>query len=128
MDERLPTKEFIIGLAIAGEAVAYPFSILNDESIVNDSVGNVPILVVFDPENASGIAFERRVENRTLTFIREVDFQIVDNETGTLWDGLTGLALEGELAGKQLERVKSTLSFWFGWKDFFPENFGKSGN
>jgi hypothetical protein len=87
---------------------------------VNDSVGNVPILVVFDPENASGIAFERRVENRTLTFKREVDFQIVDNETGTLWDGLTGLALEGELAGMQLERVKSTLSFWFGWKDFFP--------
>ncbi len=119
-DDRLPTKEFIVGIAIAEEAVAYPFSKLNDEPIVNDSVGNVPILVVFDPENASGIAFERRVENRTLTFKREVDFQIVDNETGTLWDGLTGLALEGELAGMQLERVKSTLSFWFGWKDFFP--------
>jgi hypothetical protein len=25
------------------------------------------------------------------------------------------------LAGEQLEWVKSTASFWFGWKDWYPE-------
>jgi len=46
---------------------------------------------------------------------------LVDEETGTTWDGLTGEALDGELAGGNLERIKSTASFWFGWKDWFPE-------
>ncbi|MBN1667050.1 MAG: hypothetical protein JW862_08170 [Anaerolineales bacterium] len=25
------------------------------------------------------------------------------------------------MAGEALERVKSTSSFWFGWKDWYPE-------
>ena len=28
--------------------------------------------------------------------------------------------MSGPLAGKSLERLKSTRSFWFGWKDFYP--------
>lgn len=120
-DQRLPTKEFVVGVSMKDESVAYAFSTLNDEPIVNDIVANVPVLVTFDAENASGAVFERRIDGKILTF-RQVDgFQIVDDETGTLWDGVTGDALEGELLGSQLERVKSTLSFWFGWKDFYPE-------
>jgi hypothetical protein len=120
-DQRLPTKEFVIGVSIDDESVAYAFSTLNDEPIVNDVVANIPVLVTFDADNASGVVFERRVEGKTLTFKQDVGFQIVDDETGSLWDGLTGVAIEGELLGSQLERVKSTLSFWFGWKDFYPE-------
>jgi hypothetical protein len=120
-DGRLPTKEFVIGVSIDDEAVAYAFSTLNDEPIVNDVVANIPVLVTFDADNASGVVFERSVDGKTLTFNQQVDFRIVDDETGTLWDGLTGTALEGELSGRQLQRVKSTLSFWFGWKDFYPE-------
>ena len=120
-DRRLPTKEFIVGVAIDDESVAYAFSTLNNEPIVNDIVASVPVLVTFDADHASGVVFDRRVEGTILNFKQEDGFQLVDEETGTLWDGLTGIALEGELAGSQLDRVKSTLSFWFGWKDFYPE-------
>jgi hypothetical protein len=34
---------------------------------------------------------------------------------------MRGLSTEGSLAGTQLEPLKSTISFWFGWKDFYPE-------
>jgi hypothetical protein len=44
-----------------------------------------------------------------------------DEETGTTWDAFSGNALEGPLAGKQLDRVKSTIIFWFGWVDFHPD-------
>jgi hypothetical protein len=30
-------------------------------------------------------------------------------------------AIAGPLAGQQLQRLKSTIVFWFGWKDFYPE-------
>lgn len=49
------------------------------------------------------------------------DFIRTDLETGSVWDGINGLATDGPHLGKTLERVKSTASFWFGWKDFHPD-------
>lgn len=120
-DNRLRTKEFVIGVALESESVAYAFGTLNDEPIVNDLIADVPVLVVFDAANASGVVFDRRVGGKDLSFDLAKGFEIIDRETGTLWDGLTGIALEGELAGSQLKRIKSTHSFWFGWKDFYPQ-------
>jgi hypothetical protein len=45
----------------------------------------------------------------------------MDSETGTLWNGLTGEAMSGPLAGETLTRLKSTASFWFGWVDWYPD-------
>jgi hypothetical protein len=120
-DSRLEIKEFVIGVSLGDDAVAYPFRSLNDEPVVNDVVNGVPILVIFDAVNATGVVFERTIEGRTLTFHALEGLILMDVETGTAWDGLTGLALSGELEGTQLARVKSTQSFWFGWKDFYPE-------
>jgi hypothetical protein len=120
-DSRLDIKEFVIGVSLGDDAVAYPFRSLNDEPAVNDVVDGVPVLVTFDAENASGVVFERVIEGRVLIFQTSDHLTIIDDETGTIWDGLTGEALSGELEGKRLERVKSTQSFWFGWKDFYPE-------
>ncbi len=119
-DERLYVKEFIIGVELNGEAVAYPFGSLNDQPVVNDVIGGVPALVVFDAETGSGVVFRRELEDQTLTFQEQPGLRLIDQETGSTWDGLTGEALTGSLAGKSLPRLKSTQSFWFGWKDFFP--------
>jgi hypothetical protein len=119
-DDRLRTKEFVIGVAIASEAAAYPFSVMSQHTIAHDEVGSIPILVVFDAENASGVVFSREVDDLLLTFEHESDLTLRDTQTGSMWDGLTGQALSGDLAGEQLSRVKSTSSFWFGWKDFYP--------
>jgi hypothetical protein len=52
-DDRLSTKEWIIGVAAGGEAVAYPFFTLNSEPVVNDWIGGQPMLIVFDPQTAN---------------------------------------------------------------------------
>ena len=44
-----------------------------------------------------------------------------DAESGSTWDMLTGKAIDGPLAGTELERIKSVASFWFGWADFHPQ-------
>jgi hypothetical protein len=120
-DDRLNTKQFVVGVAIGDQAVAFPFSVLNEAPVVNYQVGEVPVLVVFDEENASGIVFNRRVEGQVLEFVVEQELMLRDLQTGTLWDGRTGEAIEGEYTGFGLERIKSTSSFWFGWKDFYPD-------
>ena len=122
-DDRLQTKQFVVGVAQGGEAVAYPYSVLSGERVVNDQVGDVPVVVVFHDMTSSGLVFDRRAGDQTLTFSvsDKESLTLTDVETGSTWSGLTGQATGGPLAGTQLARVKSTSSFWFGWKDFYPD-------
>jgi hypothetical protein len=121
-DDRLYVKEFVVGVEINDDPVAFPFSVLNDEPVVNYEVGGEPVLVVFNAETGSGVVYEREVDGQPLTFSQVEGTTIVDAETGTEWNGLTGEALGGSLAGITLNRVKSTSSFWFGWKDWYPDS------
>ena len=124
-DDRLPTKEFVIGLEEAGEAVAYPYRVLSETPVINDTFQDVPIVVVLDPEAGTAVVFRREVEGQILTFEVAEDqgtgpFVIVDQETGSRWVALTGEAVEGPHVGGSLERFRAHLAFWFSWKDFYP--------
>ncbi len=120
LDERLHAKEFVVGVEQNGEAAAYPFSVLSSLPIVIDEVGGFPILVVFNDNTGTGIVFNRDVDGQTLTFQVLDGLTLVDEQTNSSWDGLTGEALDGPLSGSTLTRIKSTTSFWFGWKDWYP--------
>jgi hypothetical protein len=84
------------------------------------------VLVMYDRETGSlwsqllGEAVEGELKGTNSLSDPEA-LTLSDAETGSIWEGLTGLAIDGPLAGEQLTRVKSTSSFWFGWKDWYPE-------
>jgi hypothetical protein len=122
-DDRLYAKDFVVGVELEEASVAYPFSVLNHEPVVNDAVGDTSLLVVFDPESGTSAVFDRNVGGQTLTFKGEDEFPetISDDQTGSNWDAFSGAAVDGPLAGQSLNRIKSTSSFWFGWKDFHPD-------
>lgn len=120
IDERLYVKEFVIGVEHEGEAVAYPYRLLSETPVVNDQVGDLPVVVIFNPRTAAGLVYTRSVDGRALTFEAEGEDHLRDLETGSLWDLHTGRALSGPAEAGQLTRVKSTSSFWFGWKDWHP--------
>ena len=124
-DDRLPTKERVIGLERDGEARAYPYGLPNERPVINDLFQGKPIVVVFDSKSATGAIFEREFEGVTLTFETVKDEELGslgmrDRETGTKWRSLAGEAVEGHLAGARLKPMKSHLSFWFAWTDFYP--------
>lgn len=121
-DDRLFVKEFVNGVELDNAVIAYPFSTLNEQPVVNDTVGNETVLVFFDRETAVSVAFSRIVADQPLTFVATNDPLIIqDNETSTTWDALSGVALAGPLSGSQLTRLKGVTSFWFGWKDIHPD-------
>ena len=128
-DDRLFTKEFVVGLVHNEVIRAYPFSVLNRSPVVNDTVADEPVVVTFDADSGAGVVFSRIVDGQTLTFEpynTEGDsasglVYIQDVETQTRWLALTGEAVEGELLGTRLVQIPTTLSFWFGWKDFYPD-------
>ncbi len=121
-DDRLDTKEFVLGVELGEKAVAYPFAVLSKEPLLNDTVDGKHLLIVFDRDEAAGVVFDRNVQGERLTFTwGDRPITLVDEETGSTWDAFSGVALEGPLSGKELERVKSTTVFWFGWVDFYPD-------
>jgi len=123
-DKRLYPKEFVLGVVVDDQAHAYPFSTLSELGVVNDEPAGVPVVVIFDKESATGVVFRRDLDGRLLSFrkprVGGAAVLVVDNETGSVWDGLTGRAVKGELKGRQLKAVPVTPSFWFGWVDHYP--------
>ena len=123
-DGELHPKEYVIGVRLDSKAKAYPFSVVNREPVVNDQIGEVPVGVFFDTTTLSGTVFDRRLEDDTiLTFKQSQNPRlVVDEETQSEWDILTGTAVSGELEGTKLEQVPITYSFWFGWIDYHTES------
>ena len=127
--DNLDPKEYVIGVRLAGESRAYPFSVLNEEPVVNDLVGDIPIVVFFDETTASGTAFDRAFADGT-----ELAFQpgsnprtAIDAQTQSEWNILTGTAVNGPLTGTQLSQVPITYAFWFGWADYHADGLVYKG-
>ncbi|MBI4328480.1 MAG: DUF3179 domain-containing protein [Chloroflexi bacterium] len=130
-DDRLGAKEFVLGLDLGEQVKAYPFRELSKTPVLNDVFAGRSVLTVLDTHGPGGTAFayayDRRVGERTLTFLRApapsagAALPLTDEETRTVWDGRTGEAIEGSLKGKRLELLPATLSFWFSWVDLFPD-------
>jgi hypothetical protein len=47
--------------------------------------------------------------------------ELVDAQTESTWDGLTGKATSGPLNCTVLEQIPIRYEFWFAWSDFYPE-------
>ena len=124
-DSRLDRKELVLGLDLGGSTKAYAFRALEGLPVLNDSVAGKDVLVFFDEETGTALAYDRNVDGRALTFHMEGDgvgvaTSLIDDETGSRWEAFTGRAIEGPLEGRALGRVLSHLSFWFAWKDWNP--------
>jgi Protein of unknown function (DUF3179) len=121
-DDRLPAREMIVGLEIAGEAKAYPMSALRMARVINDKVAKAHVLIVHQPGSDTTTAFDPRLNGKTLKF-QAVDpdaDQLVDLETHSTWNAY-GLCLSGKLKGSRLKPIILEPEFWFAWSEFRPK-------
>jgi hypothetical protein len=124
----------VLTVDLNGEAVAYPYDVLQEVRVINDTVGGQSIAVFWAEGTASALdaatvadgrdvgatnAYLRVVEGRELSFAFQ-DGKIIDTETGSQWNHL-GQAVGGDYAGKQLEPVVAINHFWFSWAAFRPD-------
>jgi len=124
-DDRLVGKELVHGLVLPQGRKAYAHRYLSDNPVVNDLVGNQPVLVAWDAVGRSAIAYDPTVDGQLLTFeAHDPDDSgetLRDLETGSVWSVLTGEALSGELEGSRLKVLNGFAVFWFAWSDYFPD-------
>ncbi len=124
-DDRLSPKEIIIGFNQDDIYKAYKQNDIESKIIINDSIGNTPVMLIsLYSENSR--AFVRIVDDNILDFAYE-NGKIFDSQTNSEWS-YDGLSISGTYHGKQLERLPIEPGFWFEWVAFHPQTliFGAS--
>lgn len=101
---------------------AYPIGILNWHEIVNHDLGGTPLLITFCPLCGTGMAFDPRVNGRSLTFgvsglLYNSDLLMYDHQTESLWSQIEGRAVSGPLAGTELKPVAIRHELWQRWRE-----------
>ena len=111
--------DFIVGLALAGHARAYYYRDIQVAGVINDKLGEIPVALWATGDTV--YAYVRMVNREALTFHTEGE-KLVDDETGSEWDGARGLAKTGPLSGESLQPVPSLTSYDWAWRDFYPDS------
>lgn len=115
-------SEFVFGWSVGLRRYHVPLDVLTKQPILNVTVANTSLTATFDPESTSLNLFSRRVGNQQLSFVAARPGQMRDEQTGSIWDARTGLALEGRLKGQRLGRHLGMLSYAQAWRIFYPNS------
>jgi hypothetical protein len=122
----LSPQDRVLGLALDGAARAYPVRILNWHEVVNDRVGERPIVVTYCPLCGTGMAFEPPAAVAQQGFgvsglLYNSDVLLYDRATQSLWSQILGIAVTGPLKGERLRSVPLTHTSWADWQRRQPE-------
>jgi len=131
------TMERVLAVQVEDEERAFPFEQLSSNKVTETSIGGRRVVVFWEPGTASALDAGRLAEGRDvgsaqayypvledresggvtpLTFKWDGE-SIRDEETGSRWS-VSGRAIDGPLAGAQLESPVSINHFWFSWNAF----------
>ena len=122
--------QLMLGVSAAGQYRAYPIESILSARLIQDHLGDLPVLLIVGPDQASIRVFEGRLqgESTALTFATGPDpgsienqRVMVDAETGSTWS-FQGCAVEGKLAGRCLKEIDAYKDYWFDWMNHHPDS------
>jgi hypothetical protein len=119
-------EELTFGVVVGEEARAFPHRILDHHELANDVLAGEPVALANCTLCRTGVLFSRRVGDQVLDFetsglLRNSNKVMVDVQTDSLWNQLTGEAIAGPLTGTVLDRFPITLTTYSDWVAERPE-------
>jgi len=133
IDTRLPPMERVLSVKISDQQKLYPFSTIDDSTIIHDKFNGQPLVIfktgdiysaldqynIDDSKKVSAYSvFSTTLNSKQLHFYFE-DKTIKDRETKSEWS-VVGKAVKGKLKGKQLPALSHGIHFAFAWLAFNP--------
>jgi hypothetical protein len=116
---KIPTKQLIVGVNIDGISKAYPIEIIGYHHQVSDTVNGKLILVTYCTVCRTGRVFSPMINGKTESFrlvgMDHFNAMFEDSETKSWWRQVNGEAIIGPLKGKSLDEIPSeqmSLSTW----------------
>jgi len=105
-------KSWVVGVISGKASKAFDWNNLKEVRIINDKVGNTPIVLVMASDEQSFVAFERPSESEAFTI-----------ENDSLFAGTKGYNLSGRNAdqSRSLKKLNAYQEFWHSWKTFHPD-------
>lgn len=120
-ESALGSKWIVYGVQGENGEVAFAKRVLEGFGAQRTTVDERPIVALYDFNNDVVRVFSAEKDGQSLTINYSFDTAtFTDTETGSTWNAF-GLAIDGELAGTQLERVPTTSSFWMCWSGIFED-------
>lgn len=120
-DTRLEPKDLVIGIQAGTHVRAYPLETLQKAGLINDQLGTIPLLLIYDANLQTALVYQREIKGQQLSFQWDAQTDYLqDDKTDSLWDPQTASAIKGPLTGEHLSRLISPLVFWFAWADIHP--------
>jgi hypothetical protein len=116
-----------VGLLVArfNTAVLYPFRELDRQRVLNQRIRDEAIVIAYYAAQRTATAWRSMVVGQVLAFRELYDptrgFLLQDEQTETVWDPITGEALQGPLQGNQLEPVPAYPIRVERFRAHFPE-------
>src|SRR5665213_61437 len=112
-------NKLVIGVAINGEAKAYPIQIIGYHHQVMDTIGSTPVMITYCTVCRTGRVFSPFVNGKMESFrlvgMDHFNAMFEDATTKSWWQQETGKAIAGPLKGTALKELASkqlTLGAW----------------
>lgn len=141
-DPRLPPQTRVLVVRLGGASVAVQLDTLQSDGVLPLDLGGAPVVALHLPGTATPIqspqvafgrdvgatgVFDPMVDGQVLSFTRLPDAAssdgpeaFTDDQTGSTWS-ILGRALDGPLAGAQLQPIEHIDTFWFAAAAYDPE-------
>jgi hypothetical protein len=116
----LQSRDLVWGVDAFGVSRAYPVKRIIEAKVIEDRLGNEPIVIWAAPDGKSIRAFDARIDESAAApdFYRTAD-AFMDSETGSQWS-FSGCAVSGKRAGTCLKPLDALKDYWFDWKSYHP--------
>jgi hypothetical protein len=128
VEERyLDGDDVVFGVQIGGEPRAYPERIVAWHGALRDEVDGAAVLLLHCVPCGSAAAFEGKLDGRELRLVASgllyrSRMLFADEETGSLWDPVSGRAIMGPAfeAGERLTPLPLRRASWAEWSALHP--------
>jgi hypothetical protein len=114
--QALPAKSWVFTQLIDGQPKAYPLAVLENDRVINDTLGGQNLVVIREDGGHGARAYERE-EYGFSPASADTTTAILD-ESGRRWQ-VTDTALVSD-DGLELARLPGHMAYWFGWYSFYP--------
>ncbi len=114
-------KFWVVGVIAGAVARAFDWNELVRERVIQDRIGDLPVVLLLGADGASFFVFDARSGAVPVDLEPTADpSRFRDRSTGTSWSE-TGVALDGPGAGTALTPLPGYQEFWHSWQTFHPE-------
>ncbi len=119
LDQRLPSKERVLGVIGDSMDVAYRLATFREDQVITDHLEEKELLIIGSQSNNFIVAYENNLGLTGVTSVPNSLPVIAQSSDGNMIT-MDGQIIEGPLAGQSLSSTKSWIGYWMSFGSFYP--------